>query len=104
MANVYLALEHDLEIIPIINKVDLPSADPDRVCKEIEDVIGLDASDAIMISAKTGLGVDQVLEAIVQRIPAPADEEDKPLRALIFDSHFDAYKGLSPTSASWKGA
>lgn len=93
LANVYLALEHDLEIIPIINKVDLPSADPDRVCKEIEDVIGLDASDAIMISAKTGLGVDQVLEAIVQRIPAPADEEDKPLRALIFDSHFDAYKG-----------
>ena len=93
LANVYLALEHDLEIIPIINKVDLPSADPDRVCKEIEDVIGLDASDAIMISAKTGYGVDKVLEAIVQRIPAPADEGDKPLRALIFDSHFDAYKG-----------
>ena len=93
LANVYLALEHDLEIIPIINKVDLPSADPDRVGKEIEDVIGLDASDAIMISAKTGYGVDKVLEAIVQRIPAPADEGDKPLRALIFDSHFDAYKG-----------
>lgn len=93
LANVYLALEHDLEIIPVINKVDLPSADPERVCQEIEDVIGLDASDAIMISAKTGLGVDNVLEAVVQRIPAPEDAPDKPLRALIFDSHFDAYKG-----------
>ena len=93
LANVYLALEHDLEIIPIINKIDLPSADPERVRKEIEDVIGLDASDAIEVSAKTGLGVDKVLEAIVQRIPAPEDAPDKPLRALIFDSHFDSYKG-----------
>ena len=93
LANVYLALEHDLEIIPIINKIDLPSADPERVRKEIEDVIGLDASDAIEVSAKTGFGVDKVLEAIVQRIPAPEDAPDKPLRALIFDSHFDSYKG-----------
>ena len=93
LANVYLALEHDLEIIPIINKVDLPSADPERVCKEIEDIIGLDTSQAVMVSAKTGLGVDKVLEAIVEKIPEPKDESDKPLRALIFDSHFDPYKG-----------
>ena len=93
LANVYLALEHDLEIIPIINKVDLPSADPERVCKEIEDIIGLDTSEAVMVSAKTGLGVDKVLEAIVAKIPEPKDESDKPLRALIFDSHFDPYKG-----------
>ena len=93
LANVYLALEHDLEIIPIINKIDLPSADPERVRKEIEDVIGLDASDAIEVSAKTGYGIEEVLEAIVQRIPAPEDAADKPLRALIFDSHFDSYKG-----------
>ena len=93
LANVYLALEHDLEIIPIINKVDLPSADPERVCKEIEDIIGLDTSEAVMVSAKTGLGVDKVLEAIVEKIPEPKDESDKPLRALIFDSHFDPYKG-----------
>lgn len=94
LANVYLALEHDLEIIPIINKVDLPSADPERVCKEIEDIIGLDTSEAVMVSAKTGLGVDKVLEAIVEKIPEPKDESDKPLRALIFDSHFDPYKGV----------
>ncbi len=93
LANVYLALEHDLEIIPIINKVDLPSADPERVRKEIEDIIGLDTSEAVMVSAKTGLGVDKVLEAIVEKIPEPKDESDKPLRALIFDSHFDPYKG-----------
>lgn len=93
LANVYLALEHDLEIIPIINKVDLPSADPERVCKEVEDIIGLDTSEAVMVSAKTGLGVDKVLEAIVEKIPEPKDESDKPLRALIFDSHFDPYKG-----------
>lgn len=93
LANVYLALEHDLEIIPIINKVDLPSADPERVCKEIEDIIGLDTSEAVMVSAKTGLGVDKVLEAIVEKIPEPKDESDKSLRALIFDSHFDPYKG-----------
>ncbi len=93
LANVYLALEHDLEIIPVINKIDLPSADPDRVKQEIEDVIGLDASDALLVSAKTGIGIEDVLEAIVQRIPAPKDCTNDPLRALIFDSHFDAYKG-----------
>ena len=93
LANVYLALEHDLEIIPIINKIDLPSADPERVRREIEDVIGLDAENAILVSAKTGQGIDDVLEAIVRYIPAPEEAPQKPLRALIFDSHFDAYKG-----------
>ena len=93
LANVYLALEHDLEIIPVINKIDLPSADPERVRHEIEDVIGLDASEAILVSAKTGEGIDEVLEAIVTHIPAPHEASDKPLRALIFDSHFDSYKG-----------
>lgn len=93
LANVYLALEHDLEIIPIINKIDLPSADPERVRREIEDVIGLDAENAILVSAKTGQGIDDVLEAIVLYIPAPEEAPQKPLRALIFDSHFDAYKG-----------
>ena len=94
LANVYLALDNDLEIIPVINKVDLPAADPERVKKEIEDVIGLDASDAILISAKTGFGVDQVLEAIVKRIPPPSGDMNKPLKALVFDSKFDAYKGV----------
>lgn len=93
LANVYLALEHDLEIIPIINKIDLPSADPERVRREIEAVIGLDAENAILVSAKTGQGIDDVLEAIVRYIPAPEEAPQKPLRALIFDSHFDAYKG-----------
>ena len=94
LANVYMALEHDLEIIPVINKIDLPSADPDQVKQEIEEVIGLDASDAVLASAKTGLGIDDILEAIVARIPAPAGEAEKPLRALIFDSYFDSYKGV----------
>ena len=94
LANVYLALEHDLEIIPVINKIDLPSADPERVKREIEDVIGLDASDAILASAKTGEGIAEILEAVVERIPAPSGENEKPLRALIFDSYFDAYKGV----------
>lgn len=93
LANVYLALENNLEIIPIINKIDLPNADPERVKHEIEDIIGIDASDALLVSAKTGVGVDAVLEAIVQRIPAPSDKSDSPLKALIFDSHFDSYKG-----------
>jgi len=93
LANVYLALEHDLEIIPVINKVDLPSADPERVRQEIEDVIGIDASEAILTSAKTGLGIDEVLEAVVARVPAPKGDSEAPLKALIFDSHFDAYKG-----------
>ena len=94
LANVYMALEHDLEIIPVINKVDLPSADPDKVKKEIEDAIGLDTSNAVLTSAKTGLGVDDILEAIVKLIPPPSGEEKKPLRALIFDSYFDSYKGV----------
>ena len=93
LANVYLALEHDLEIIPVINKIDLPSADPERVKREIEDVIGLDASDAILASAKSGIGIQDILEAIVEKIPAPPDHSDKPSRALIFDSRFDSYKG-----------
>lgn len=92
LANVYLAMEHDLEIIPVINKVDLPSADPDRVIKEVEDVLGIDGSEAILCSAKTGLGIDEVLEAVVNRIPAPQGDDAAPLQALIFDSKFDSYK------------
>ncbi|SES66542.1 translation elongation factor 4 [Anaerobranca gottschalkii] len=94
LANVYLALEHDLEIIPVINKIDLPNADVEKVKREIEDIIGLDGESAILASAKEGIGIKDILEAIVQRIPAPKGEEDKPLRALIFDSHFDNYKGV----------
>ena len=93
LANVYLALEHDLEIIPVINKIDLPSADPDRVKHEIEDIIGLDASEAVLCSAKSGIGIPDILEAIVNKVPAPSDKSDEPTRALIFDSRFDAYKG-----------
>ena len=93
LANVYLALEHDLEIIPVINKIDLPSADPDRVKQEIEDIIGLDASDAVLCSAKSGIGIPDILEAIVNKVPAPPDKSDQPPRALIFDSRFDSYKG-----------
>lgn len=96
LANVYLALEHDLEIIPVINKIDLPNADPERVKKEIEEVIGLDGSGAILASAKTGQGTEEILEAIVRRIPPPQGAVDAPLRALIFDSHFDSYKGAIP--------
>ncbi|AVX30415.1 GTP-binding protein LepA [Carboxydocella thermautotrophica] len=94
LANVYMALEHDLEIIPVINKIDLPSAEPERVRQEIEDVIGLDASEAILASAKAGIGVEEILEAIVAKIPAPKGEPEAPLQALIFDSHFDPYKGV----------
>lgn len=94
LANVYMAIENNLEIIPVINKIDLPSADPERVKREIEDVIGLDASDAVLVSAKTGQGVDEVLESIVKRIPPPAGKVDLPLKALIFDSHYDSYKGV----------
>ena len=93
LANVYLALEHDLEIIPVINKIDLPSAQPEFVKKEIEDVIGLDTSEAPMVSAKTGLNVEDVLEAVVKVIPPPHGNENAPLRALIFDSVYDNYKG-----------
>ena len=94
LANVYLALDNDLEIIPVINKIDLPSADPDRVKHEIEDVIGIDASEAVLTSAKTGIGIENVLEAIVEKIPAPSGDAQKPLKALVFDSKFDAYKGV----------
>ncbi|MDK2801933.1 MAG: translation elongation factor 4 [Oscillospiraceae bacterium] len=94
LANTYLALEHDLEIIPIINKIDLPSADPDRVCKEVEDIIGIDASDAPRVSAKMGINIDQILEQLVEKLPPPIGNDDLPLRALIFDSYYDAYKGV----------
>ncbi len=94
LANVYLALDHNLEIVPVINKIDLPSAEPDRVCKEIEDVIGIDCSNAPKISAKTGMNVHDVLEAIVNKVPAPNGDETKALKALIFDSIYDAYKGV----------
>ncbi|WGI36641.1 translation elongation factor 4 [Mesomycoplasma lagogenitalium] len=95
LANVYLAIDNNLEIIPIINKVDLPSADPERVKKEIENIIGIPADDSVLISAKTGLNVEQVLEAIIEKIPYPKNADDeKELRALIFDSYFDPYKGV----------
>jgi GTP-binding protein LepA len=94
LANVYLALEHDLEIVPIINKIDLPSAQPEVVREEIERVVGLPGEDCILASAKEGIGVDEILEAIVKRIPPPRGDREAPLRALIFDSHYDAYKGV----------
>ncbi|MDO5100980.1 MAG: translation elongation factor 4 [Eubacteriales bacterium] len=94
LANVYLAIDHDLEIVPVINKIDLPSADPDRVVHEIEDVIGIEAQDAPRISAKTGVNIEEVLEAIVTKVPAPAGDVDAPLKALIFDSLYDSYKGV----------
>ena len=94
LANVYLALDHDLDVVPVLNKIDLPSADPERVIEEIEDVIGIEAEDAPQISAKTGLNVDQVLEEIVAKIPAPTGDSKAPLQALIFDSLYDAYKGV----------
>lgn len=94
LANVYLALDHDLDVMPVINKVDLPSAEPERVIEEIEDVIGIEATDAPQISAKTGLNIDQVLEQIVEKIPAPQGDPKAPLKALIFDSLYDSYKGV----------
>ena len=94
LANVYLALDHDLEILPVINKIDLPSADPERVKSEVEDIIGLDASDAPLISAKNGINIEDVLEQIVTKLPAPAGDKDAPLQALIFDSVYDSYKGV----------
>jgi len=93
LANVYMALEHDLEIIPVINKIDLPSARPDEVRAEIEDIIGIDASEAPLISAKVGLGIDDVLESVVTMMPPPEGDEDEPLQALIFDSFYDNYRG-----------
>ena len=94
LANVYLALENNLEIIPVINKIDLPSADPEKVKHEIEDVIGLDASEAVLASAKTGIGIKEILDAIIDKVPAPSGDVNAPLQALIFDSYFDAYKGV----------
>ncbi|MDE6775393.1 MAG: GTP-binding protein, partial [Ruminococcus sp.] len=94
LANTYLAIEHDLEVIPVINKIDLPSADPERVCQEVENVIGIPAMDAPRISAKMGTNIEQVLERIVTDIPAPSGDADKPLKALIFDSYYDPYKGV----------
>mgnify|MGYP002236097076 FL=1 len=94
LANVYLALDQDLEILPVINKIDLPSARPDEIKTEIEDIIGLDASDAPLISAKSGLNIEDVLEAIVEKVPAPTGDKEAPLKALIFDSYYDAYKGV----------
>ncbi|KKF55851.1 translation elongation factor 4 [Streptococcus uberis] len=94
LANVYLALDNDLEILPVINKIDLPAADPERVRQEIEDVIGLDASEAVLASAKAGIGIEEILEQIVEKVPAPSGDVDAPLQALIFDSVYDAYRGV----------
>ncbi|MCY6484262.1 translation elongation factor 4 [Clostridium aestuarii] len=94
LANCYLALEHDLEIVPVINKIDLPSARPDEIKQEIEDVIGIEAKDAPLVSAKTGLNIEDVLEAIVEKVPAPQGKEEAPLKALIFDSYYDSYRGV----------
>lgn len=94
LANVYLALDHDLDVFPVINKIDLPSADPEKVINEIEDVIGIEAQDAPLISAKNGINIDQVLEAIVEKVPAPEGDANAPLQALIFDSLYDSYKGV----------
>lgn len=93
LANVYLAIDHDLEIIPVINKIDLPSADPERVRQEIEDVIGIDASEAVLASAKAGIGIEDILEQVVEKVPAPTGDPNAPLKALIFDSVYDAYRG-----------
>ena len=94
LANVYLAIENDLEIIPVLNKIDLPSAEPERVKAEIEEIVGIDCSNAVEVSAKTGLGIDGLLDAIVERIPPAPQEIDKPLKALVFDSYYDAYLGI----------
>lgn len=94
LANVYLALDNDLEILPVINKIDLPAADPERVCTEVEDVIGLDASEAVLASAKAGIGIEEILEQVVEKVPAPQGDVEAPLKALIFDSVYDAYRGV----------
>ena len=96
LANVYLALDNDLEILPLINKIDLPSANPEKVKKEVEDVIGLDASDAVLASAKEGIGIGELLEQIVEKVPCPTGDPDEPLQALIFDSFYDSYRGVVP--------
>jgi len=94
LANVYLALENDLEIIPVLNKIDLPAADPDRVAEEIEQTIGLDCSDIVHASAKAGIGIDDILESIVKKVPPPPESTGGPFRALIFDSYYDSYRGV----------
>ena len=94
LANTYLAIEHDLEVVPVINKIDLPSADPERACNEVENIIGIPAMDAPRISAKMGTNIKEVLERIVTDIPAPKGDDDAPLKALIFDSYYDQYKGV----------
>jgi GTP-binding protein LepA len=94
LANTYLALENDLELIPVLNKIDLPSAEPDRIKEQIENIIGLDTSDAVLTSAKTGIGIDEVLEAIIRRVPAPKGDPNAPFKALIFDSWYDSYRGV----------
>ena len=94
LANVYLALDHDLDVMPVINKIDLPSADPERVVNEIEDVIGIEAQDAPRISAKNGINIEEVLEQVVKKVPAPHGDPEAPLKALIFDSLYDSYKGV----------
>ena len=97
LANVYLAVDNDLEILPLINKIDLPAANPEHVKKEIEDVIGLDASEAVLASAKSGIGIDELLEQIVEKIPSPKGDPDAPVEALIFDSYYDSYRGVIPS-------
>merc|ERR1712091_353265 len=94
LANVYLALENDLEVIPVLNKIDLPGAEPERVAAEVEELVGLDCSEAVRCSAKAGIGIEDVLEQIVREVPAPPDAAGEPLRALIFDSYYDPYKGV----------
>ncbi|WP_254047840.1 GTP-binding protein, partial [Staphylococcus aureus] len=94
LANVYLALDNDLEILPVINKIDLPAADPERVRTEIEDVIGIDASEAVLASAKAGIGIEDILEQVVEYVPAPSGDIEAPLKALIFDSIYDSYRGV----------
>ncbi|MBR1724803.1 MAG: GTP-binding protein, partial [Ruminococcus sp.] len=94
LGNTYLAIEHDLEVMPVVNKIDLPSADPERVCHEVENIIGIPAMDAPRISAKLGTNIKEVLERIITDIPAPKGDDDKPLQALIFDSYYDPYKGV----------
>ncbi|MCL6594314.1 MAG: GTP-binding protein, partial [Alicyclobacillus sp.] len=94
LANVYLALENNLEILPVINKIDLPSADPERVKREIEDIIGLDASEAVLASAKAGIGIEEILEQVVHKVPPPQGDPAAPLQALVFDSHYDSYRGV----------
>ena len=94
LANAHLAIDAGLEIIPVLNKIDLPGAEPDRVCEQIENIIGLDASQAILVSAKQGIGIDEILEAIVKRLPPPRSEPGAPFRGLVFDSWFDQYRGV----------